>query len=265
LLTIGVRQYNVKAGSKTAGAPLMHKSAGVLLFLLTGCSTQTQIQEVHVDPATVCTVSGRVLFTGSAPKRVTIDMSANPACERRHASAPVLTEQVIVNANGTLRNTFIRVKTGLPSGRWPMPSEPAKLDQDGCVYTPHVLGIMTGQPLEISNSDPINHNVHAEASTNAAWNESQAPRAEKKFKQFEKQEILFPVTCSVHPWMRGYIGVVDHPFFAVTGDDGTFTLKGLPPGNYTVEAIHETYGRKEINVAVRPSERKEIQFTYAGE
>jgi plastocyanin len=243
----------------------MYKSSGALLFLLTSCSTHTQVQEVRVDAATASTVWGRVSFTGKAPKRMPIDMSANPACERRHATAAALTEQVVVNANGTLRNTFIRVKAGLPNGRWPVPVEPAKLDQDGCVYTPHVLGIMTGQALEISNSDPINHNVHAEASSNPAWNESQAPRAEKKFKQFEKQEILFPVTCSVHPWMRGYIGVVDHPFFAVTGGEGDFTLKGLPPGSYTVEAVHETYGRKEINVVIGPNEKKEIQFTYAGE
>lgn len=251
---------------------MTHKSAGVLLFLLASCGTHTQVPDVHVDvhvdihvdPSTAATVSGRVLFTGNVPKRMPIDMSANPACERRHAKSPALTEQVIVNANGTLRNTFVWVKAGLPIGRWPVPAEAAKLDQDGCVYVPHVLGIMAGQQLEISNSDSMNHNVHAEAVTNAAWNESQAPRAEKKFKQFEKQEILFPVTCSVHPWMRAYIGVVEHPFFAVTGDDGSFTLKSLPPGNYTVEAVHETYGREEMSVAVRANERKEIQFTYAG-
>ena len=192
-------------------------------------------------------------------------MSANPACERRHANSPALTEQVVVNTNGTLRNTFIWVKSGLPAGRWPVPSEPAKLDQDGCVYVPHVLGIMTGQPLEISNSDPMNHNVHAESTINTAWSESQAPRAEKKFKRFEKQEILIPVTCGVHPWMRSYIGVVDHPFFAVTGEDGSFAIKGLPPGNYTVEAVHESLGRKEMNIVVSANERKELRFTYAGE
>ncbi len=97
------------------------------------------------------------------------------------------------------------------------------------MYEPHVLGLMTGQPLEILNNDPVNHNVHAEAQVNAAWNESQPPRAEHKFKRFESEEVMFPVTCSVHPWMRSYIGVSANPFFAVTGDDGSFTLKGVPP------------------------------------
>ncbi|MCU1258866.1 MAG: hypothetical protein JWO80_1751, partial [Bryobacterales bacterium] len=178
-------------------------------------------------------------------------MSANPTCERQHRT-PALSELVVVNANGTLRNTFVWVKSGLPDAQWNPVPEPAKLNQEGCIYSPHVLGIMTGQTLEISNSDPLNHNVHAEASTNTAWNESQPPRAEKKFKTFDKQEVLLPVTCSVHPWMRSYIGVVAHPFFAVTGDDGSFAIKGLPPGRYAIEAVHETYGRKEMSVTVGP-------------
>lgn len=190
-------------------------------------------------------------------------MSANPACERENHK-PALTQQVVVNGNGTLRNTFVWVKSGLPDARWEPPAEAAHLDQEGCIYTPHVLGVMVGQHLEIGNSDSVNHNVHAEASVNAAWNKSQPPRAEKMVKSFDRQEVMVPVTCGVHPWMRAYIGVSAHPFFAVTGDDGSFALTGLPTGTYTLEAVHETYGRKELQVTVGPRERKEVEFTYAG-
>ena len=119
---------------------------------------------------------------------------------------------------------------------------------------------MEGQQLEILNSDPVNHNVHAESQVNPPWNESQPPRAEHKFKRFDSAEVLFPVTCSVHPWMRSYIGVSPHPFFAVTGDDGSFTLKGVPPGTYTIEAVHEKYGRKEGKLTLAPSGDRDARF-----
>ena len=190
-------------------------------------------------------------------------MASNPNCERQHKT-PQKAEIVIVNPNHTLKNVFVWIKDGLPRARWTPPAEPARLDQRGCVYEPHVLGIMVGQQLEILNNDPVNHNVHAEAQVNAAWNESQAPRAEHKFKTFDAPEILFPVTCSVHPWMRSFIGVSPHPFFAITGDDGSFTLKGVPPGTYTVEAVHEKFGRKEGKLTLAPSGTATLDFTYGG-
>ncbi len=191
-----------------------------------------------------------------------IDMSANPTCERQHR-APQKSEQVMVNTNGTLRNTFVWIRDGLPKTRWAAPLEPARLDQNGCVYRPHVLAVMTGQQIEIENSDPLNHNVHAESAINASWSESQPPRAEKKFKRFDLQEILFPVTCGVHPWMRSYIAVVAHPFFAVTSEDGTFALKGVPPGSYKLEAIHEKYGRKQSAATIAPREARTVTFNFS--
>ncbi len=135
-----------------------------------------------------------------------IDMSSNPNCERQHKT-PVKAQTVVVNANGTLRYAFVWIKSGLAAAHWTPPAEPAVLRQSGCVYEPHVIGIMEGQQMEIVNDDPINHNVHAESQVNPPWNESQAPKAEHKFKKFASEEVLFPVTCSVHPWMRSYVGV----------------------------------------------------------
>lgn len=222
---------------------------------------QASLPEAHVDPATAGTVTGKVLYKGDIPVMPVIDMSSNPQCERQHHT-PQRAEVVVVNPNGTLKNVFVWIKDGLAPAHWTPPAEAARLDQNGCVYQPHVQGIMKDQRLEIVNSDPVNHNVHAESVTNAPWNESQPPRAEHKFKQFGAEEVLFPVTCSVHPWMRAYVGVSPHPFFGVTGDDGTFTLKGVPPGTYTIEAIHEKYGRKEGKVTVTPGGSAVLEFTY---
>jgi plastocyanin len=239
------------------------------LLLLAACGSSTQpksdaeisLPAAHVDAATAGTISGRVLFNGDPPVMPVIDMSSNPQCERQHHT-PQKARTVVVNANKTLRNVFVWIKEGLPRARWTPPAEAAKLDQNGCVYEPHVLGIMEGQQLEILNNDPVNHNVHAESQINPAWNESQPPRAEHKFKRFDSEEVLFPVTCSVHPWMRSYIGVSPHPFFAVTGEDGSFSLTGVPPGTYTIEAVHEKYGRKEGKLTLAPKGSATLEFAY---
>jgi hypothetical protein len=236
------------------------------LLLLTACgSTQPKpeanLPVAQVDPATTGSISGRVLFHGDPPIMPAIDMGSNPNCEKQHKT-PQKAETVVVNSNGTLRYTFVWIKDGLPKARWTPPSEPAKLEQTGCVYEPHVLGIVEDQQLEILNNDPVNHNVHAESQVNPAWNESQPPRAEHKFKKFDAAEVMFPMTCSVHPWMRSWVAVSPHPFFAVTGADGTFTIKGVPPGTYTIEAVHEKFGKKEGKLTVTPNGSASIDFTY---
>jgi plastocyanin len=216
-----------------------------------------------VDDANAATIAGKVSFAGTAPTMRALSMDATPACARQHTT-PVRSEEVVVGPGGALKNAFVYVKAGLPDKQWPAPAEAAKLDQKGCMYSPHVMGVMVGQEIEISNSDPTNHNIHPLPKINREWNESQAPGTEAKKKNFPREEIMMPVKCNVHPWMRTYISVVSHPFFAVSGDDGSFTIKGLPPGEYTLEAVHEKFGPQEIKVKVGPKETGKAEFSFKG-
>ena len=243
------------------------------LLLLAGCGSKTDTAEAPkkeaapaaapVDDANAGTVTGKVAFTGAKPAMKTLSMDATPACARAHTT-PQKSQEVVVNDNGTLRNVFVWVKAGLPDRQWAPPAGAVKLDQKGCMYEPHVFGVMTNQDIEINNDDPTNHNIHPLPKENREWNESQPPKSEAKKRNFPRQEVMIPVKCNVHPWMRSYIGVVSHPFFAVTGDDGTFSLKGVPPGTYTVEAWHEKYGAKQMQVIVAPKESKTADFDFKG-
>lgn len=216
-----------------------------------------------IDEATAATITGKVSFSGTKPVEKTIDMSATPACARAHAGSPQKSEEVVVNGNGTLKNVFVWVKAGVPDKQWPIPTTPVSLEQKGCMYGPHVIGVMANQNIKITNDDPTNHNIHPLPKINQEWNQSQPPKGESLEKHFARQEVMIPVKCNVHPWMRSYIGVVNHPFFAVTGDDGSFTIKGLPPGKYTLEAWQEKYGTQDIEVTVGAKESKTVDFDSA--
>ena len=225
--------------------------------------TTAEPAQPAVDPSAAAAITGKATFLGMKPKRMPISMDAVPNCARQHEK-PLLAEDAIIGANGALANVFVYVKSGLPTGNWPVPSSPVALDQKGCVYSPHVLGIMIGQNLAIANSDPINHNVHPMPRVNREWNESQPPQSDKKLKTFDKQEIGILFKCNVHPWMRAYVSVLPHGFFAVTAEDGTFSIKGLPPGEFTVEAWHEKFGVQEIKVKVEAKDSKTADFAFKG-
>jgi plastocyanin len=217
------------------------------------------------DEINGATLTGTVSFTGPKPTSTLIDMSANPACERAHKNSPLAAEDIVVNPNGTLKYVFVWVKSGLPATeRWVIPTLAVTLDQSGCQYKPHMLGVRAGQNIEIKNSDPTNHNIHPQPTVNAEWNDSQAPGGDPKLKTFARQEIMIPVKCNVHPWMRSFIGVVNHPFFAVTGDSGTFTIRGLPPGTYVIQTWHEKFGTVEQTVSVGARESKALEFSFKG-
>ena len=218
-----------------------------------------------VDEANAATVTGKVAFTGEKPKSINIDMSANPACSKAHAGAPAHSEEVVVNDNGTLKNVLLYVK-GVPDRQYPVPSTAVPLDQKGCMYGPHVIAVMAGQNIEVKNDDPTNHNIHPLPKINQEWNESQAPGSDPKMKTFAREEIDPPIAvkCNIHPWMRSYIAVSNTPYTAVTGDDGSYTIKGLPPGSYTLVAWHEKFGKKETPITVAAKESKSVDVSYDG-
>jgi carboxypeptidase family protein len=209
------------------------------------------------------TISGRVKFTGTKPTNPAIDMSEEPQCKSKYQTPP-RAETVVVNANGTLANAFVYVKSGLPaSATYTAPATPAVIDQDGCHYVPHVFGIQVGQQLEIRNSDPLLHNIKAKATKNRPFNISQPRAGMKTTRTFNAPEVMVSLECNVHGWMNAYAGVLPHPFFAVTGSDGSFSIKGLPPGTYTVEAWHEKYGTQTASVTVAGTESKTAELTFA--
>jgi hypothetical protein len=211
-----------------------------------------------VDPATAATIAGTVVFEGTPPRNAPINMASDPAC----GSTPVTSEAVLVD-NGGLQNVFVYIKDDLGSQyAFDVPTEPVTLDQKGCHYTPHVLGLRADQPLQVINSDNTLHNVHAMPETNREFNQGQPVPGMKNTVTFTTPEVLIPFKCDVHSWMHAYIGVVDHPYFAVSGGGGKFELKGVPPGTYTIEAVHEKLGRQAQSVTLGDKDAKTVTFSF---
>lgn len=207
------------------------------------------------------TIRGRVTLEGTVAKAEPIRMSADLFCQRAHGE-PVYPNSVVVSADGGLDNVFVYVKRGLEGRTFPPASGPAQLEQRGCTYNPHVMGLRTGQPLEIINSDPTLHNIHALPVKNPPFNLGQPIQGMRSTKTFQTPEITVPIKCDVHPWMSAYVGVVDHPFFAVTAAGGAYTLNGLPPGEYVIESWHERLGVQTQDVKVGPGEEAQVSFVF---
>jgi plastocyanin len=208
------------------------------------------------------TITGKVTFAGTAPQLEQIRMDADAYCKSAH-SAPVYTQEVEVNGNGTLKDVLVFVKSGV-SGSYPVPTTPVTLDQKGCQYHPHIFGIQAGQALKIVNSDGTLHNIHALPKINAEFNIGQPFQNMATEKKFDKPEMPVRFKCDVHKWMGAYCGVFNHPFFAATNDQGTFEIKGLPPGNYVLAAWQEKYGPQDQNVTVSGAEAKTVDFAFKG-
>ena len=213
-----------------------------------------------VDPAIAATVTGKVTFTGTAPAPAPIKLGADPYCEK--ANPGLTTENEVVGKDGAIGNVFVYVKDGLGDRTFPAPSAPVLLDQKGCHYAPHVLGIQVGQPLQIVNSDDTLHNIHGLPKANREFNQGQPIQGMKMTHTFSTKEVMIPFKCDVHAWMNAWIGVLDHPYYAVTSTDGTFSLKGLPPGTYTIEVWHERLGTQTQTVTVGEKETKDVAFTF---
>lgn len=213
-------------------------------------------------PAGSATVTGKIAFEGTAPTMERLKMDADAFCKASHAQ-PVYSQEVVVNSNNTLQWVFVYVKDGV-TGSYPAPTTPVTIDQRGCQYQPHVFGMQAGQPLKITNSDATLHNIHALPKKNAEFNIGQPFQGMETVKKFDNPELPVHFKCDVHKWMGAYAGVVNHPFYAVSNDQGTFEIKNLPAGNYVIEAWHEKFGPQTQNVTVSGSESQTVDFTFKG-
>ena len=208
-------------------------------------------------------VSGTVTFAGKTPTLRPLAMDAEPVCAKKH-SGPVPNELLVLGNGNTMGNIMVFVSKGLPAGKtWPASKNPVVLDQNGCIYKPHVMGIMVGQPYKILNSDGLAHNVHTLPKVNKSFNRSMPGTLKEVTTTFDKPEPIFQVKCDVHPWMNAFIGVFDHPFFSVTATDGKYTIANLEPGTYEITAWHERLGTQTASITVGANDKKTQDFKFA--
>jgi hypothetical protein len=237
-----------------------------LIVLITGCTQSkppsTPAPEFfRANPATAASLKGQVRFEGKVPPPKRISMDAEEACPKLHKT-PVMEQQVVTDKNGGLANAFVYVKSGLEGKTFEPAKEAVMLDQRGCQFIPRVIALRTRQTIRIKNSDPVSHNIHPMPKNNRDWNQQQAPQAEDLQRRFGFPEVMIPVKCNIHAWMKTYIAVLDHPFFAVTDETGAFSFDGLPPGDYTIGAWHEAFGEQTQRVSLSAKQAGTTAFIY---
>ncbi len=252
------------------------RAVGVVLALvLTGCSgkgsapTQQSSPAAPeqsgptkvVDPAAVGTITGTVTLEGTPPAPHEIMLSGSPACAQLHSS-PLIYPEVVTGNHGALADVIVYVKSGLENYRFTAPAAPAQIDQRGCMYEPHVQGLMVGQKLSVTNTDPVLHNVLMLPRQNIPLNKSQPIGSTPIETSFDRPELAMKVLCNIHPWMCAYVFAFSHPYFDVTSKKGTFELRNLPPGTYTIEAWQEKYGTQDQSVTLAAKQAKSISFAF---
>jgi hypothetical protein len=251
---------------------LLRVGALAAIGALTACPKQTPSEPAPAAPAAPSpaapaaaargatgsgSIAGAVKLAGTPPEMPMTKRQADPYC----AKTPVKEEEVVVGAGGGLKNVIVRVTKGL-TGRYDPPAATATVDQSACMYRPRVQGIVLGQPVQIKNSDMTLHNIHGYKGASTLFNKAEIPGQPPMVQQFNDADQIVKLKCDVHPWMTGYVLVSSHPFFAVTGDDGSFKIAGLPPGSYTVEAWHERYGAKTAEITVAADKPAEAAFQF---
>jgi plastocyanin len=237
----------------------------VLLLLLVGCGgddgpPRRDVTPTPLDLTTVGRISAAVTVRGRIPPPAELNMRSAAGCAAAH-SGPVFDQSLVVK-NGALANAVVWIKDGLGDRVFAIPEEPVVIDQTGCVYEPHVVGVMVGQALEFKNSDTEAHNVHGKPSIASRWNFMMSRQGSSRTTYMDKVEVAIPVGCDVHPWMRSYVAVLDHPYFAVTSADGKATLDQVPPGDYTLAIWHERLGTKEKAVHLAPKGVVSVRFEF---
>ena len=223
--------------------------------------TVLPVLALNVAAAGAGTITGNVVYEGKVPNLRPLSVAAEPMCSKKHETVP--NEALVLGAGNAMANVLVRVVKGLPAGKaWPAPKEPVTMDQVGCQYVPHVMGVMVGQPFKVLNSDGILHNVHALSKVNRPFNMAMPPTRKEATETFTKEEGMFTVKCDVHPWMQAFVGVFAHPYFAVTKTDGKFAIANLDSGTYEVEAWHEKLGTQKATVTVA-ADTKPVSFKFS--
>ena len=215
-----------------------------------------------VDSSVAGIVQGKVFFEGVVPEPKQMSVKGNPECAVLHAGGTITSEE-LVSQGGNLQNVFVYIKEGLENYSFTAPAEPVTIENKTCMYVPHVSGAMVGQQIVFLNQDSTLHNIHAYPKVGKAFNLGLPLVGMKQTKKFDAPEVMVPLKCDVHPWMQGYIGVLPHPYFQVTGADGSFELKNLPAGTYTIEAWHEKLGAQTQTVTLGPQETKQLEFKFS--
>jgi plastocyanin len=205
-------------------------------------------------------INGKVTFAGTVAKPKPIDVSKEPACVKMHANDPLVNETVVTGPDNTLANVVVYISGGPSESNLPV-GEAVNFDQKNCHYATHVLAVQLGQEIKISNSDPFSHNIHPQAKVNREWNRMQLPNTPSFSYAYDKEEFI-PVKCNIHPWMQGYFVILKTSHFAVTGEDGHFSLPHLPPGHYVVTAWHESFGTKSQDINVTGNEEHSLSFVF---
>jgi plastocyanin len=242
------------------------------LIVLTSCQREAPPAPASpvyfkADPSTAGTISGRIVFSGKPRPSSRVNMDNDPQCVKLH-DQPVTDEEIAtfrVGSEVRLANVFVYIKSGLEGKVFEPPAEPVVIAQRGCWFGPRVQGIMVGQTLQVVNSDPLTHNIHPLARVNREWNQSQSPGDPPLTRRFAQPEVMIRIKCNIHNWMLAWIGAVPHPYHMVTGQEGLFSLEGVPPGEYILEAWHERLGRQEQPVRISAGGRMEMLFNFKGE
>ncbi|MBM4256498.1 MAG: hypothetical protein FJ147_11470 [Deltaproteobacteria bacterium] len=242
----------------------------VLLALISACgggggqeSSKSAQPATPLDLSTVGTISGIVRFEGTPPEQSVAQLSGWAECASQHPQGNPLAGDVLVK-DGRVENALVYIKDGLGNRVFATPSEAVSVDQKGCIFLPRVAGVQVDQPLKFLNSDALAHNVHGSPQTAKAWNISLSVKGMSRSVKIDKPEAVIEVKCDIHPWMRVYVGAFSHPYFAASSSDGSFTLRNLPPGEYTLEAWHERFGTRSQKVSLSAKETKEVEVKFGG-